>query len=418
MTIKEIYNLYSEYYLVNTDTRNIRKNSIFFALKGENFNGNKYAEEAIKKGASYAIVDEEEYKTTESVILVDNVLQCLQELAAYHREILNVPILALTGSNGKTTTKELINAVLSRKFNTVATQGNLNNHIGVPLTLLSMTDETEFGIVEMGANHLNEISFLSNIAKPNFGYITNFGKAHLEGFGNIEGVIKGKSELYNYLKSTHGKVFVNQHDEIQLKQSEGIHTVPFEETIGFIDANPSVKISFKNLEIESQLIGSYNFNNIAAAITIGNYFDIDSTTVKTVLENYISTNNRSQVIQKNDVRIIMDAYNANPSSMQAALENFKNLEASSKIAILGDMFELGETAVDEHQKIAEFAEELNLKLVFLIGELFSKTATNDSIKFIDFDTFKNNYNSTEFSNSTLLIKGSRGMKLERILDLF
>jgi UDP-N-acetylmuramoyl-tripeptide--D-alanyl-D-alanine ligase len=418
MTIKEIYNLYSEYYLVNTDTRNIRKNSIFFALKGENFNGNKYAEEAIKKGASYAIVDEEEYKTTESVILVDNVLQCLQELAAYHREILNVPILALTGSNGKTTTKELINAVLSRKFNTVATQGNLNNHIGVPLTLLSMTDETEFGIVEMGANHLNEISFLSNIAKPNFGYITNFGKAHLEGFGNIEGVIKGKSELYDYLKSTHGKVFVNQHDEIQLKQSEGIHTVPFEETIAFIDANPSVKISFKNLEIESQLIGSYNFNNIAAAITIGNYFDIDSTTVKTALENYISTNNRSQVIQKNDVRIIMDAYNANPSSMQAALENFKNLEASSKIAILGDMFELGETAVDEHQKIAEFAEELNLKLVFLIGELFSKTATNDAIKFIDFDTFKNNYNSTEFSNSTLLIKGSRGMKLERILDLF
>ncbi|MFT7330774.1 MAG: UDP-N-acetylmuramoyl-tripeptide--D-alanyl-D-alanine ligase [Roseivirga sp.] len=418
MTIKEIYNLYSEYYLVDTDTRNIRKNSIFFALKGENFNGNKYAEEAIKKGANYAIVDEEEYKTTESVILVDNVLQCLQELAAYHREILNVPILALTGSNGKTTTKELINAVLSRKFNTVATQGNLNNHIGVPLTLLSMTDETEFGIVEMGANHLNEISFLSNIAKPNFGYITNFGKAHLEGFGNIEGVIKGKSELYNYLKSTHGKVFVNQHDEIQLKQSEGIHTIPFEETIAFIDANPSVKISFKNLEIESQLIGSYNFNNIAAAITIGNYFDIDSTTVKTVLENYISTNNRSQVIQKNDVRIIMDAYNANPSSMQAALENFKNLEASSKIAILGDMFELGEAAVDEHQKIAEFAEELNLKLVFLIGELFSKTATNDSIKFIDFDTFKNNYNSTEFSNSTLLIKGSRGMKLERILDLF
>jgi UDP-N-acetylmuramoyl-tripeptide--D-alanyl-D-alanine ligase len=418
MTIKEIYNLYSEYYLVNTDTRNIRKNSIFFALKGENFNGNKYAEEAIKKGASYAIVDEEEYKTTESVILVDNVLQCLQELAAYHREILNVPILALTGSNGKTTTKELINAVLSRKFNTVATQGNLNNHIGVPLTLLSMTDETEFGIVEMGANHLNEISFLSNIAKPNFGYITNFGKAHLEGFGNIEGVIKGKSELYDYLKSTHGKVFVNQHDEIQLKQSEGIHTVPFEETIAFIDANPSVKISFKNLEIESQLIGSYNFNNIAAAITIGNYFDIDSTTVKTALENYISTNNRSQVIQKNDVRIIMDAYNANPSSMQAALENFKNLEASSKIAILGDMFELGDTAVDEHQKIAEFAEELNLKLVFLIGELFSKTTTNVAIKFIDFDTFKNNYNSTEFSNSTLLIKGSRGMKLERILDLF
>ena len=418
MTIKEIYNLYSDHYLVDTDTRTIRKNSIFFALKGENFNGNKYAEEAIKKGAQYAIVDEKEYKTTESVILVDDALQCLQELATYHREILNLPILALTGSNGKTTTKELINAVLSQKFNTTATQGNLNNHIGVPLTILSMTNETEFGIVEMGANHLSEISFLSNIAKPNFGFITNYGKAHLEGFGSIQGVIKGKSELYDYLKSTHGKVFVNQNDEIQLKKSEGIHTIPFEETIEFIDANPLVKIRFRNLEIESQLIGSYNYSNIAAAITIGNYFNIDSTLIKTSIENYISTNSRSQVIHKNDIRIILDAYNANPSSMQAALENFKNVKATSKIAILGDMFELGETAIDEHQKIAELAEELNIKTVFLIGQLFSKTTTKNAIKFVDFEAFKNNYNSTEFCNSTLLIKGSRGMKLERVLNLF
>ncbi len=418
MTIKKIYDLYSEYFLVDTDTRNIRENSIFFALKGENFNGNKYAEEAIEKGAKYAVVDEQEYKTTEAIILVDDVLKCLQELAVYHRENYNFPILALTGSNGKTTTKELINAVLSQKFNTVATQGNYNNHIGVPLTLLSMTDQTEFGIIEMGANHLNEIEFLSNITKPNFGYITNFGKAHIEGFGSIEGVIKGKSELYDYLKSTNGKAFLNQYDEMQLKQSEGIHTIPFEKTITFIDVNPSVKVGFKNLEIQSQLIGSYNYDNIAAAITIGNYFDIDATTIKKAIENYISTNNRSQVIQKKDIRIILDAYNANPSSMLAALNNLKKIEATSKVVVLGDMFELGLTANEEHQKIAEYAEELNLKYVFLIGELFSKTTTKKAIKYRDFETFKNDFSRKKLNNSTVLIKGSRGMKLERVLDLF
>ena len=417
MTIEDIYKLYSKNYLVDTDTRSVRKNTLFFALKGGNFNGNKFAEEAIKKGANYSIVDEKEYQTNENIILVDNVLTCLQELATHHRKILNIPILALTGSNGKTTTKELINAVISQKFNTTATKGNLNNHIGVPLTLLSMTDKTAFGIVEMGANHLKEIEFLCSIAQPNFGYITNFGKAHLEGFGSVEGVIKGKSELYEYLRNTQGKVFINQFDLIQLRQSEGIHSIPFEKTIEFIDANPSVRINFKNLEVKSQLIGSYNYNNIAAAITIGNYFEINAITIKNSIENYISTNNRSQVIVKNDIRIILDAYNANPSSMTAALENFNNLDATSKIVVLGDMFELGNSANVEHQRITDLTEKLDFQKIYLVGENFSKVNTKKALKFLNFNAFKDSINLLDFKNSSLLIKGSRGMALERLLDV-
>ena len=246
--LKQLYKLYSENYIVDTDTRKIRKGSIFFALKGENFNGNKFAENALQAGASYAIVDEIEYHNELNTILVKNVLTTLQNLANYHRKKLNLPILSLTGSNGKTTTKELINAVLSKKFKTTATIGNLNNHIGVPLTLLSMTPETEIGIIEMGANHLYEIDFLCKIAEPNFGYITNFGKAHLEGFGSIEGVIKGKSELYNFLRTNNGIAFVNTDDPIQIKQSEGINIISFnEQEIKFIEANPFVKISFKGI---------------------------------------------------------------------------------------------------------------------------------------------------------------------------
>jgi UDP-N-acetylmuramoyl-tripeptide--D-alanyl-D-alanine ligase len=419
MTIPEIYKLYKEYFLVDTDTRSIRQNTLFFALKGENFNGNKFAEEALKKGAKYSIVDEKEYQTNESIILVDDVLKCLQELACYHRKILNIPILSLTGSNGKTTTKELINSVISTKFKTVATKGNLNNHIGVPLTLLSMNDTTEFGIVEMGANHLEEIQFLCNIANPSFGYITNFGKAHLEGFGGIEGVIKGKSELYKYLKNSNGKVFINLNDELQIKKSEGIFSIPFEKSIEFTEANPMVRISYQNLEISSQLIGKYNYSNIAAAITIGNYFDIDKFTIKTAIENYTSTNNRSQVIEKNGVKIILDAYNANPSSMKVAIENFDQLKIeNSKIAILGDMFELGETAEEEHQLIVDLIENSTVDRIYLVGELFNTSKCKKAIQYQDFNTFSKNINIETYKNSTLLIKGSRGMALERVLDLF
>ncbi|MDV7188571.1 UDP-N-acetylmuramoyl-tripeptide--D-alanyl-D-alanine ligase [Lutibacter sp. TH_r2] len=419
MNIEQIYKLYSQSYLVDTDTRNIRKGSLFFALKGENFNGNKFAKDALKNGASYAIIDEEQFQTSNKFILVSNVLETLQKLANFHRNQLKIPIISLTGSNGKTTTKELINAVLSKKYKTVATKGNLNNHIGVPLTLLSMNLSTEIGIVEMGANHLKEIELLSSIAEPNFGYITNFGKAHLEGFGGVEGVIKGKSEMYNFLRKTNGKAFINSDDELQLKQSEGIESIKFNsEDIEFLEVNPFVKIQYKNQTIQSQLIGSYNFNNIAAAITIGNYFNVSLEAIKKAIENYIPTNNRSQIIEKNSNQILLDAYNANPSSMKVALENFNQLNSGSKIVFLGDMFELGETSIHEHLKIAELASSFNFNKVYLIGKAFSTTNVKNAFIYNSFESFKNSTDCKTISNSTILIKGSRGMALERILELF
>ncbi len=418
MTTEKLYLLYSKHYLVDTDTRSIRKNTLFFALKGANFNGNKFAEEALTKGASYSIVDEKEYQTSDKIILVDDVLKSLQNLASYHREKLGIPIISLTGSNGKTTTKELINAVLSSKYNTSATKGNLNNHIGVPLTLLAMTQKTEIGIVEMGANHLHEIEFLCNIAKPNYGYITNFGKAHLEGFGGVEGVIKGKSELYKYLRKNSGTAFINQDDKLQVSQSKNIKIVKFDASLKFINVNPFVKFIFNSEEIQSKLIGDYNYTNIAAAITIGNYFNVDSNKIKTAIENYIPTNNRSQIIEKESAKILLDAYNANPSSMEVALNNFNKLQENSKIIVLGDMFELGKTSSAEHQNIVKLVEKMDFNKVYLIGENFSKTSTKKASKFESFSDFIKTINFNDFKNSTILIKGSRGMALERLLDFF
>ncbi len=416
MTIKELYQLYNQNFFVDTDTRSIRKKTLFFALKGENFNGNEFAEDALKKGAMYSIVDEKEYQTNNNIILVNDVLQTLQELATYHRKKLGIPIIALTGSNGKTTTKELINATLRTQLSIIATKGNLNNHIGVPLTLLSMTPKTEIGIVELGANHIHEIEFLCKITKPNYGYITNFGKAHLEGFGSLEGVIKAKSELYQYLKINDGFVFLNDKDMLQTKQAKGIDTIKFHPSLKFLEANPYVNLMFNNINIQSQLIGNYNYNNIAAAITIGNYFKIKPENIKIAIESYIPKNNRSQIIEKKSIKIILDAYNANPSSMQVALENFEQLKDSSKIVILGDMFELGESSFEEHQYIADLLENINLKQSFLIGSNFSKTTTKKASKFESFSDFIKTVNLNDFKNSTILIKGSRGMALEQLLD--
>ena len=415
MEIKKIHELYAKHYLIATDTRNIQKNALFFALKGARFNGNKFAQQALKSGANYAIIDEKEYTIDGKTILVDNVLETLQKLANYHRVQLNRPIVALTGSNGKTTTKELINCVLSKKYSTTATTGNLNNHIGVPLTLLSMTPKTEIGIVEMGANHQKEIEFLCSIAQPDYGYITNFGKAHLEGFGGIEGVIKGKSELYSFLIEADKVVFVNPNDALQVEKTSPAKTIPFPENTTFIDADPFVKLSFNADEIQSHLVGDYNYTNIVAAMTIGTYFKVEPLQIKEAIENYVPTNNRSQIIKKESNHIILDAYNANPSSMKVALENFSKIKKEFKTVILGDMFELGEESTKEHQEIVNLADSFYFTNTLYVGTHFYKADTENK-QFESFEALNNFLTNEPVENHSILIKGSRGMQLERALD--
>lgn len=426
MIIEHIYQRFLECKNISTDTRKITKNSMFFALKGDNFNGNIFAEKALDLGASYCIVDEKEYAKTKNCILVDNVLQTLQHLATFHRKQLAIPIVALTGSNGKTTTKELINAVLSTQFKTSSTQGNLNNHIGVPLTLLKMTSETEIGIVEMGANHHKEIEQLCNIALPDYGLITNFGKAHLEGFGSVEGVIEAKSELYEHLKKHQKTIFVNEDDAIQLKQTNGYAYLKLFGSktsngvnLELLTSQPFVSLKYDNIIINSNLAGDYNFNNIAVAIAIGSYFKISTANIVSAIENYAPTNNRSQIIEQNGNRILMDAYNANPTSMLAALENFKQLQHPNKVLFIGDMFELGADAEKEHQAIVNYLENNPFETVYLIGENFSKTKTtrNDIHQFKLFDDLKSKLTTSQIKDKFILIKGSRGMALERILEL-
>ncbi|QOD62059.1 UDP-N-acetylmuramoyl-tripeptide--D-alanyl-D-alanine ligase [Polaribacter haliotis] len=415
MNIEDIYKRYTEHYLVDTDTRKIRSNTLFFALKGENFNGNEFAEKALELGAKYAIIDEADFEIEGKTILVDNVLETLQNLAKHHRNQLNIPIIGLTGSNGKTTTKELINCVLSEKYKTTATVGNLNNHIGVPLTLLSITTSTEIGIVEMGANHQKEIAFLCSIAQPDFGYITNFGKAHLEGFEGIEGVIKGKSELYKYLIKNNKTAFVNPKDTIQVEKTENCKSVLFSDKIKFLEANPFVKLTYNSNIISSNLIGKYNYTNIVAAITFGNYFNVPDEKITKAIENYSPTNNRSQIIKTNNNKIILDAYNANPSSMKAALDNFSVLKDTRKTVILGDMFELGEDSSKEHQIIVDLCDSYSFKNTFYVGELFYKTKTKNKT-FKTFEDLKQHVIKKPLEDQSILIKGSRGMQLERVLD--
>ena len=399
---------------------------MFVALKGDNFNGNKFALSALENGAKFAIIDEVEYKIDERFILVENTLDTLQKLANYHRNQLKIIIIGLTGSNGKTTTKELIYAVLSQKYNTKATIGNLNNHIGVPLTLLSFDTSTEIGIVEMGANHQKEIEMLCGICEPDYGYITNFGKAHLEGFGGTEGVIKGKSELYEFLFANQKTAFVNTDDAIQNEKTKNITSITFGVntpdnfvSINKIETNPMVKIEFDNTVIQSHLIGFYNANNINAAITIGKYFGVSNESLKYGLENYIPNNNRSQLIEKNSNKIILDAYNANPSSMNAALTNFFQLEEKNKIAILGDMYELGIESSEEHKKLIEFCLHQENSIFYFIGkDFFTHKNLNSNMRFYDtFESFKVDFTNKKIENSLLLVKGSRGMSLERTLEI-
>jgi len=435
MEIAEIHQLFLKSERVVIDSRKIQKNDFFVAIKGENFDANTFAKQALENGALYVVIDNADYYINEKTILVQSSLEFLQALAQFHRLQLGLPIIALTGSNGKTTTKELINVVLSEKYKVKSTIGNLNNHIGVPLTLLSFDYKTEIGIVEMGANHQEEIEFLCHIAQPNLGYITNFGKAHLEGFGGFEGVIKGKSELYDYIRKEEfdpeeneerqKKVFINLDDAIQVEKSEGLNqfTFSFKDKnattfINSVEANPLVKINFEGLVIQSNLIGTYNATNIAAAIAIGKYFKVDNTKIKKAIENYIPTNNRSQIIEKNSNKIILDAYNANPSSMKVAIENFMNLKENSKMMILGDMFELGKESLLEHKNIVSlFEDSLDIE-IFLVGnDFYSNHIDNKNIKFFNsFDQLKIYFSENKTTNKNILIKGSRGMALERIVE--
>lgn len=418
-----------QYYLacnsVCTDTRKISENCIFFALKGDNFDANTFTSEALAKGAKYVVIDNPNYAIEGKTLLVKDSLVALQKIANYHRKELKTQIIALTGSNGKTTSKELIHTVLSKKHNTIATFGNLNNHIGVPLTLLRLRKETEIGIIEMGANHQKEIEFLCEIAEPDFGYITNFGKAHLDGFGGVEGVIKGKSEMYTFLKNNNKLVFVNLDDAIQEDKTNHIKRYTFSKEkeantkIDSIDANPMVKISFEDTTIQSHLIGLYNANNINAAVTIGKYFEVPNNQIKEAIENYIPENNRSQLIKKGTNEIILDAYNANPSSMQVAIENFKQLNHNKKIAILGDMFELGKESQEEHKNIIVLlSEEPKITTYFIGKDFYLNSIKKENLLFFeDFAAFSKHFKNIITANSLLLIKGSRGMALERTIEI-
>lgn len=423
--INELHNKFLSSSGVSTDTRKISKDSMFFALIGENFDGNKYAKDAIKAGAKYAVVDNSDVVEGENFLLVDNVLIALQELAKYHRLLFDIPIIGLTGSNGKTTTKELTREVLSKKYKVVATEGNLNNHIGVPLTLLRLTKETELGIIEMGANHVGEIAALCEIAQPTHGLITNIGKAHLEGFGGIEGVIRGKSELYNHLINEKGVIFINSDDKILMNMSKRMDNPVFYNNSSdyyhcqFVSANPYVKlISEDGVEVETKLIGRYNFKNITVALCIGKYFKVESSSANGAITEYLPQNNRSQIINTKTNQIILDAYNANPVSMMAALENIEGMDHPKKVVILGDMFELGDDSSEEHMRIVNKVDKMNLSQAILCGTA-SHAAAQESNNIVSFET-KNELTKyikdNPHENALILIKASRGMGLETLVD--
>ena len=418
-----LHRLFMETTGVSTDTRKIHKNCLYVALKGDTFDGNLFAAEALDLGAKYAVVDDPNLANNrEEIIYVKDCLEALQDLATHHRLELKTPILALTGSNGKTTTKELIHTVLAQKFRCIATSGNFNNHIGVPLTLLRLTKETEIGVVEMGANHQKEIAFLCEIARPNFGYITNFGKAHLEGFGGIEGVIKGKSELIDYIRNAQAMMFVDPKNKKQLKLTRDMSCIYLpqmqEQTRGNMPGE-TLKLTLEGRQLETQLIGSYNTTNVLAAVAVGRYFKIEDTLIFEAIAEYVPKMNRSQLIKRGRYHIIMDAYNANPSSMAAALSDFGQITSQrNKCVILGDMFELGSSALTEHQNIVSALRSLPIDQVYLVGEHFSATTDHDD-RFQIFSHYKaleDALKNAPIAATLLLVKGSRGMALERLLD--
>lgn len=431
MSIEEIYQIYLQYPVICTDTRKISEGCLFFALKGENFNGNSFAEQALEFGAAYAFIEEKEYAKNENYIIVDNVLQTLQQLARYHRQQFNIPFIGITGTNGKTTTKELIHSVLSQKYKTHATQGNLNNHIGVPLTLLSISSDTEIAIIEMGANHQHEIEQLCGTALPTHGLITNVGKAHLEGFGGFEGVKKAKGELYDFLKQSDGTIFINHENAYLMemgRQRSLQHCIFYGQSENcYVKGNLTVNDPYLTFEwifqeekyrVKSNLTGSYNLENLLAAVTIGAYFKLSADEINTGIAAYLPSNNRSQLTKTETNTLVCDYYNANPSSMAAALDNFAAIDTENKALILGDMFELGDEAPAEHQLILEKAEHISASRRIFIGKEFYQF--KDKFKgnfFIKTDEAAVHLKDVPIQNAAVLIKGSRGMQLEKLIAM-
>ncbi len=424
MEIGFLYDLFLQSTGVSIDSRTLEKDNIFFAIRGPNFNANSFAKSAIESGALYAIVDDLSVANNKTIFFVKDCLEALQELAKYHRHELEIPIIGLTGSNGKTTTKELIKAVLSQSYETQYTKGNFNNHIGVPLSILSIEDYHQIAIIEMGANHQKEIEFLCTIAQPDIGLITNFGKAHLEGFGGVEGVIKGKSELYQSLRERRKVAFINGGDQLQLEKARGIAHLTYGESEDFdftISLHKSesdfLNIIYQEEIIETKLIGDYNYSNAAVALALGSYFEVPLQKMISGLRTYTPSNNRSQLQKTNKNELIVDAYNANPSSMQLALKNFARESSKNKLLILGDMFELGVSENEEHSKILDLVNELGFANIILIGEAFSKLALKSAISFKSMeealDYFNNETNRPK--GQRILLKGSRGIALERLI---
>jgi UDP-N-acetylmuramoyl-tripeptide--D-alanyl-D-alanine ligase len=426
MQIEELYSLYKEHPQVQTDTRKLITGDIFFALKGPHFNGNTFAKQAIEQGAAYVVIDEKDFNIPGKTILVDDVLSSLQQLAKHHRQQFTIPFLAITGSNGKTTTKELIHVVLSTTYKTYTTEGNLNNHIGVPLTILKIKDDAQMAVIEMGANHINEIASYCNIALPDHGLITNCGKAHLEGFGSEEAVRKAKGELFDHLRTlAHGFAFVNWDYDYLREMSKGISgiikygTTHEAHVIGKVLKNdPLLEVEMiqgiNEKNIRTNLVGEYNLPNVLAAVTAGKYFNVEEKNIKTAIEDYVPSNSRSQLVQKGSNKIILDAYNANPSSMKLAIENFTKLPASDKVLMLGGMAELGKESITEHKSIIDLVNQFSWKAVVLVGGDFLKI-DHPYLGFENPQQAREWLQQQHFENTLLLIKGSRSIQMEKVL---
>ena len=423
--IEKIYQHYTKRHLVSTDSRNIEKDCVFVAIKGERFDGNDFAYKVASDGiAACVIADRKDLPHHERLFIVDDSISALQQLAKLHRERINIPVIGITGTNGKTTTKELTAAVLSKRYNIIYTQGNYNNHIGVPLTLLQMRPDTEMAVVEMGANHINEIAQLCSIAQPDFGLITNIGKAHIEGFGSFEGVVKTKNELYEHIRNNGGKIFVNNDNTLLRELSKDLTCFSYgkdnnadikAEVVSF---NPYLTIRWNDNEIKTNLIGEYNFENVLAAISIGTYFNVDKTQIIKAIEDYYPTNNRSQYIKTDKNEIVMDAYNANPVSMSNAIRNFRRISSNNALLILGDMKELGKDSENEHSIIISLVKELGFNKVFLVGEELLKADIDKSFShFSNVEELISYINTHEVQNHKILVKGSNSIHLEKLKNI-